>query len=109
MMRVKKEDSSVKIIPRTLKRLALTVLFSLAAFAQRAHPILAIGSAAPDFDLPEIDGKNHKLADYPSSAVLVVVFNCNHCPIAQMYERRVAQLATLVAPYLCSASVLWPE
>jgi len=24
----------------------------------------------------------------------VVVFTCNHCPIAQMYERRIAQLAT---------------
>ncbi len=84
----------MNIIPRTLRHIALAALFSLAAYAQQAHPILAIGSAAPDFDLPGIDGKNHKLADYASSAVLVVVFNCNHCPIAQMYERRIAQLAT---------------
>ena len=83
----------MKIIPRILWRLTLTILLSLAASAQQAHPILAIGSAAPDFDLPGIDGKNHKLADYASSPVLVVVFICNHCPIAQMYERRVAQLA----------------
>lgn len=79
---------------RTLRRLAFTVLFSLAAYGQQAHPILAIGSAAPDFNLPGIDGKDHKLADYASSAVLVVVFNCNHCPIAQMYERRIGKLAT---------------
>ncbi len=84
----------MKIIPGILRPLALTVLLSLAAWAQQAHPILAIGSAAPDFDLPGIDGSNHKLADYASSPILVVVFTCNHCPIAQMYERRIAQLAT---------------
>ena len=84
----------MKIIPNILWRLALTVLLSLAAWAQPAHPILAIGSPAPDFDLPGTDGTNHKLSDYASSPVLVVVFTCNHCPIAQMYERRITQLAT---------------
>jgi len=84
----------VKIIANILWYLALTLLFSLAASAQQSHPILAIGSAAPDFDLPGIDGRNHKLSDYASSPILVVVFTCNHCPIAQMYERRIAQLAT---------------
>ena len=57
-----------------------------------AHPILALGSAAPDFSLPGVDGKTHALADYASSPVLVVVFMCNHCPIAQMYEQRVQSL-----------------
>ena len=84
----------MKIIPGILRRLTLTVLLSLAAWAQQTHPILAIGSGAPNFDLPGIDGINHKLSDYASSPVLVVVFICNHCPIAQMYERRIAQLAS---------------
>jgi len=61
--------------------------------AQQTHPILALGSPAPNFELPGVDGAIHKLADYSASPVLVVVFNCNHCPIAQMYERRIAQLA----------------
>ena len=52
-----------------------------------------MGSQAPDFSLPGVDGKTHKLAEYPSSPVLVVVFTCNHCPIAQMYEVRVQALA----------------
>jgi peroxiredoxin len=56
------------------------------------HPILPLGSAAPDFSLPGVDGKIHKLSDYASSKLLVVVFTCNHCPNAQMYEGRVAQL-----------------
>lgn len=65
---------------------------SVAASAQQRHPILAIGSPAPNFELPGIDGLTHKLSDYSASSVLVVVFTCNHCPIAQMYERRIAQL-----------------
>jgi peroxiredoxin len=55
------------------------------------HPILPLGSAAPDFSLPGVDGKIHKLSDYASSKVLVVVFTCDHCPNAQMYEGRVTQ------------------
>ena len=56
------------------------------------HPILSLGSPAPDFALPGVDGKIHKLSDYSSSKVLVVVFTCDHCPNAQMYEGRVTQL-----------------
>jgi peroxiredoxin len=56
------------------------------------HPILPLGSAAPEFSLPGVDGKIHKLSDYASSKVLAVVFTCDHCPNAQMYEGRVTQL-----------------
>jgi peroxiredoxin len=77
----------------SLWRLTAIVVLSLGAWAQPAHPILAVGSPAPNFELPGVDGAVHKLSDYSSSAVLVVVFTCNHCPIAQMYERRIAQLA----------------
>jgi thiol-disulfide isomerase/thioredoxin len=60
---------------------------------EESHPTLALGSPAPDFALPGVDGKIHKLSDYASSPVLAVVFMCNHCPIAQMYEQRVQQMA----------------
>jgi thiol-disulfide isomerase/thioredoxin len=60
---------------------------------QAAHPTLALGSPAPDFALPGVDGKIHKLSDYAASPVLAVVFMCDHCPIAQMYEQRVQQMA----------------
>lgn len=66
--------------------------WSFALLAQQAHPILALGSPAPSFALPGVDGKIHKLSDYASSPVLAVIFTCNHCPIAQMYERRIEQL-----------------
>ena len=76
-----------------LRTVGAMLLLSLASLAQGSHPILAIGSSAPNFELPGIDGAMHKLSDYSASPVLVVIFTCNHCPIAQMYERRIAKLA----------------
>lgn len=68
------------------------LMLSLSALAQQTHPILAIGSPAPNFELPGIDGAIHRLSDYSASPVLVIIFTCNHCPIAQMYEQRIAEL-----------------
>ncbi len=76
------------------KLLAVLLITMGAASAEQVHPILALGSPAPDFSLPGVDGQIHKLSDYASSPILVVVFTCNHCPIAQMYEQRIQQLAT---------------
>jgi peroxiredoxin len=74
-------------------KLLAILLLSFGVAAAEDHPILALGSPAPDFALPGVDGQTHKLSDYASSPVLVVAFTCNHCPIAQMYERRIADLA----------------
>lgn len=41
---------------------------------------LDIGQAAPDFDLPGVDGKRYSLASFKNARVLVIVFSCNHCP-----------------------------
>jgi thiol-disulfide isomerase/thioredoxin len=53
---------------------------------------LPIGSSAPDFSLPGIDGKVHTLGEYAASRVLAVVFTCNHCPAAQRYEDRLKKI-----------------
>src|SRR5271170_3176085 len=72
--------------------LALISLTSLSLRGQAAHPILPLGAVAPDFALPGVDGKTRQLSDYASSPVLAVVFTCDHCPIAQMYESRIEKL-----------------
>lgn len=73
-------------------RIIFLLLVVSAVSAQTEHPILALGSPPPDFALPGIDGQVHHLADYAASPILVIVFTCNHCPIAQMYEQRIQQL-----------------
>ena len=70
------------------------VFIAAASIAAETHPILPIGSGAPDFALTGTDGKVHRLSDYAASPILAVVFTCNHCPIAQMYEQRIEKLAS---------------
>ncbi len=64
---------------------------ALHAAVENVTPI-EIGSAAPGFDLPGVDGKKHTLADYAGADVLAVLFTCNHCPSAQGAESRVKKL-----------------
>jgi len=74
-------------------RFSALLLLSLAIFADEPHATLALGFPAPDFSLLGVDGKIHKLSDYAASKVLVIVFTCDHCPTAQLYEGRIKKLA----------------
>ncbi len=83
---------------RTFGCLLIVILAAGAARAKlsaaEVPPTLAIGEPAPDFCLPGIDGKTHCLKDYAAAKVLVVIFTCNHCPTAQLYETRIKQLVS---------------
>lgn len=54
---------------------------------------LSLGSAAPDFTLPGVDGRDWSLKDFASARALAVVFTCTHCPTAQAYEERLKKIA----------------
>ena len=75
---------------RSLVAVALTL--PLLACAKVGSPSLALGSPAPDFTLPGVDGRSHSLHDYVSSRVLVIVFTCNTCAASQLYEARLNRL-----------------
>jgi peroxiredoxin len=53
---------------------------------------LELGATAPDFALPDPDGRIHTLADF-DDAPLVVVFMCNHCPYVKHVAGKLAELA----------------
>jgi peroxiredoxin len=59
--------------------------------------ILELGSQAPGFDLPGVDGKKISLAALADKQALCVVFTCNHCPYAQAYEGRLIALQAKIA------------
>lgn len=69
------------------------IVLRTAAADESEHPVLAAGSAAPDFCLPGVDGQTHCLKEYAASKVLVIAFICNHCPTSQLYEMRIKQIA----------------
>lgn len=58
---------------------------------------LQIGEKAPDFKLPNIDGKMYSLADVKDAngkqpKGYIVTFTCNTCPFAVKYEDRLIEL-----------------
>jgi peroxiredoxin len=74
-------------------------LGSSVALAGKFTRVATIGQPAATFaDLPGTDGKQHSLKDYQQAKLVVVVFTCNHCPVAASYESRLKQLARDFAP-----------
>jgi thiol-disulfide isomerase/thioredoxin len=84
---------------RTPALLLALLLAAIPALAEDSrYPTLKLGSTAPDFNLPGVDGRNHSLKDFADSKVLVVIFTCNHCPTAQAYEGRIKKLVSDFKP-----------
>ena len=58
-----------------------------------------LGTTAPHFDLPGVDGKRHSLASVRGANGLVVMFLCNHCPyvkaVIDKIPRDLRELAAL--------------
>jgi peroxiredoxin len=55
--------------------------------------MLALGTAAPDFGLPDTGGKMVALGDFKSSPALAVLFICNHCPYVKHIQSGLVKLA----------------
>jgi peroxiredoxin len=55
--------------------------------------MLPLGTTAPDFKLPDTNGKTVALADFKDKPALLVLFICNHCPYVKHIRAGLAQLA----------------
>lgn len=81
-----------RLRPRFFALCLFTTFGTLSVQAAPKITPIPIGTQAPEFELPGVDGKNHSLADYASAEVLAILFTCNHCPSAQAVEKRVIDL-----------------
>lgn len=54
--------------------------------------MLAIGTRAPEFSLPDPDGGMHALRD--GADAYLVMFICNHCPFVKYVREELARLGT---------------
>ena len=59
-----------------------------------ASTMLPLGTKAPGFSLPNIDGSTVSLSDLAGSKGLLVVFLCNHCPFVKHLRTQLAEFAT---------------
>jgi len=55
--------------------------------------MLEIGTEAPDFELPDINGKLVSLQDLESKTGLLVMFICNHCPFVKHLNSALVEFA----------------
>jgi thiol-disulfide isomerase/thioredoxin len=79
---------------RQLPKALLLFAWAAATTCAEPHPpVLPLGSSMPPFELLGVDGQLHKSSDWASSRALVIVFTCNHCPTAQLYENRIKAIA----------------
>jgi peroxiredoxin len=54
--------------------------------------MVPLGSAAIDFLLPGVDGKDYSLDSFKDKRVLVLIFMCNHCPYVKAVLPRLIDL-----------------
>jgi len=73
-----------------LVMVAAAMALGSSALAAKA---LKVGDEAPGWSgIIGIDDKEHGLAGYKEAKAIVLVFICNHCPVAVIYEDRVIAL-----------------
>jgi peroxiredoxin len=55
--------------------------------------MLPLGTKAPAFSLPNVDGRTVSLDDFQSAPAYLVMFICNHCPYVKHVATELARLA----------------
>ena len=57
-----------------------------------ASTMLPLGAKAPDFSLPNVDGRTVTLGDFQECPVLLVIFMSNHCPFVKHIAEELSRL-----------------
>lgn len=60
--------------------------------AKTPSTMLPLGTTAPDFRLPDVNGKIVSLDQYTGKSALLVMFICNHCPFVKHIRSQLAAL-----------------
>mgnify|MGYP006296004991 CR=1 FL=1 len=55
--------------------------------------MLPLGTRAPDFSLPDVDGRTVSLSDFKDRRAVLVIFMCNHCPFVKHVLDTLLELA----------------
>lgn len=59
-----------------------------------ASTMLPLGTKAPDFSLPNVDGSQVSPGDFAGKKGLLVIFMCNHCPFVIHLREHLAAFAS---------------
>jgi len=56
-------------------------------------PGYQVGDTVKDFSLKGTQGKNVSLSDFKNEKGVILVFDCNTCPVSKMYNERIMELS----------------
>jgi thiol-disulfide isomerase/thioredoxin len=74
---------------KTLEIFGSAMLLNMAATESQ---MLALGTKAPGFTLPDPDGRQHSLDGSEDVDAYLVMFICNHCPYVRHLARELARI-----------------
>lgn len=74
---------------KILSLVLLLVIFTSAAPIEGGYQV---GDKVADFKLKNVDGKMVSLSDFKASKGVIVVFDCNTCPVSKKYNERIMAL-----------------
>ena len=74
------------------RSLALLMLLVAAGKMVLAGDAVEPGTKAPAFNLKDVDGKDHTLADFQGNKFVVVMFIATQCPVSNAYNTRMVKL-----------------
>ena len=77
-----------------IRKLPFVLPLLLAAVPLAHAGALSLGSVIPEagVKMKNVDGKEMSISDVKGTAGTLVVFTCNHCPFAKMWESRIVEL-----------------
>ena len=71
--------------------------------------MLELGTPAPDFDLPDPEGRRYSLADLAGTDALIVTFISNHCPFVKHLREELATFGRECASKNVSMVAIMPN
>jgi len=81
---------------RLVALVTVCLCVATAAEAAKFNRVVDLGQTAPKWgekQLPATDDKTYGIDSFQTAKALVVIFTCNHCPVAKAYEDRILALA----------------
>jgi peroxiredoxin len=76
----------------------ILVLIIAACSIQAAKKGYEVGDIVTDFKLKNTDGKLVSLADYQAAKGIILIFDCNTCPVSRSYNTRIIALHKKYSP-----------
>ncbi|GAA1276306.1 thioredoxin family protein [Sphaerisporangium rubeum] len=67
--------------------------------------MVPLGSPAPEFDLPAVDGTRVSLTDLKGASATLVIFLSNHCPYVRRIEEGIGALASDYAGRVATVAI----